>query len=116
MHVPGVMPVMDYMNNEKMVAGGMITRNDVAHKRGNSECRSNRSMAGSAHMRSKTMVKYPMDGYSQISKPNPSMVSGFSKKSTISALKKQLDEERAAREKIQGEMEQLKMMSSEINS
>jgi len=40
----------------------------------------------------------------------------LSGKTYISQLKKQLDEEREAREKIQGEMEDLKKASEEISS
>ena len=48
--------------------------------------------------------------------PTPSQISNMSGKTYISQLKKQLDEEREARQKLEGELEDLKKISSEITS
>lgn len=56
-----------------------------------------------------------IDSVSQVAPPD-SKYSQLSGKTYISQLKKQLDEEREAREKIQGEMEDLKKASEEISS
>jgi predicted nucleic acid-binding Zn-ribbon protein len=49
-------------------------------------------------------------------KPTQSQLSQMSGKTYISQLKKQLDEEREARNKLEGELEDLKKISSEITS
>ena len=49
-------------------------------------------------------------------KPTPSQISQMSGRTYISQLKKQLDDERDARQKLEGELEDLKKISSEITS
>ena len=56
------------------------------------------------------------DKINSISQVAESKYSQLSGKTYISQLKKQLDEERVAREKIQNEMEDLKKASEEISS
>lgn len=49
-------------------------------------------------------------------KPTASQISQMSGRTYISQLKKQLDDERYARQKLEGELEDLKKISSEITS
>ena len=49
-------------------------------------------------------------------KPTASQISQMSGRTYISQLKKQLDDERQARVKLEGELEDLKKISSEITS
>ena len=56
-----------------------------------------------------------LESASQI-QPTQSQLSAMSGKTYISQLKKQLDEEREARHKLEGELEDLKKISSEITS
>lgn len=48
--------------------------------------------------------------------PSPSQISNMSGRTYISQLKMQLNEEREARQKLEGELEDLKKISSEITS
>jgi|Dee2metaT_18_FD_contig_31_6406485_length_520_multi_4_in_0_out_0_2 hypothetical protein len=48
--------------------------------------------------------------------PSPSQISNMSGRTYISQLKRQLDDEREARQKLEGELEDLKKISSEITS
>lgn len=56
-----------------------------------------------------------LESASQI-KPSPSQISNMSGRTYISQLKAQLNEEREARQKLEGELEDLKKISSEITS
>ena len=56
-----------------------------------------------------------MTSVSQI-KPTASQLSQMSGKTYISQLQKQLDEEKEARQKLEGELDDLKKISTEITS
>jgi predicted nucleic acid-binding Zn-ribbon protein len=56
-----------------------------------------------------------MTSVSQL-KPSPSQVSQMSGRTYISQLQKQLDTEKEARQKLEGELDDLKKISSEITS
>ena len=60
-------------------------------------------------------LQEPLESASEF-KPTPSQISQMSGRTYISQLKKQLDEERDARQKLEGELEDLKKISSEITS
>ena len=98
MHQPGVMPVLDYLNNEKMVQNGMVTRDEMKSRKKSMGANS-RYDRTPIHSRSKSIGN--VDIMSHISKKSgaltnagQSLVTGVTKQSTISALKKQLEEER----------------------
>lgn len=56
-----------------------------------------------------------LESASQV-KPTASQISNMSGRTYISELQKQLNEERDARQKLEGELEDLKKISSEITS
>ena len=60
-------------------------------------------------------LQEPLESASEF-KPTPSQISQMSGRTYISQLKKQLDDERDARQKLEGELEDLKKISSEITS
>ena len=57
----------------------------------------------------------PLESASQV-QPTKSQISQMSGRTYISELQKQLNEEREARQKLEGELEDLKKISSEITS
>ena len=58
---------------------------------------------------------HQMDSVSQL-KPTSTLITGMTGRTYISQLQRQLNEEKEARQKLEGELSELKKISSEISS